>query len=389
MPAPSAAVDFLALVRRSGLLDDATLSQFPESHLPDSPQGCAALFVREGVLTPFQAKSLLLGRFRGLVLGSYRLLQPLGQGAMGIVYLAEHAHDCGPVAIKALPPDKARDKLVLQRFYREARAAAALDHPNVVRLHEVSESAGVHFLVMEYVDGTTLQGVLERTGSLHYARAADYAAQAAAGLGHAHERGIVHRDVKPANLMVNRQGRVKILDMGLARSFVDPNDPLTAPGADAVTAGTIDFVAPEQALDQLTDFRADIYSLGVTLFALITGNTPFEGTTAQKLLQHQFRPPPDLTDLRAAVPPALAAVVARMMAKRPEDRPQSAAEVIESLRPWLSEPAPPESDADSPPTGDLPVRSRGWLRRNRWAAAAAAAALVCIVGVWALAGGSR
>src|SRR5581483_6194013 len=290
------------------------------------PQGCAAVLVRAQALTAFQARNLLQGRFRGLVVGPYRLLQPLGQGGMGVVYLAEHAQLRRQVAIKVLPHDKARDRIALERFYREARSAAALDHPNIVRLHDVCQGAGVHFLVMEYVDGTTLQELLERTGALHYAQAADYIAQAAAGLQHAHERGFVHCDIKPANLMVTRQGVVKSLDMGLARSFVDPSDQLTSTGMDAETAGTADYIAPEQALNQPTDSRADIYSLGVTLFTLVTGKAPFDGTTAQKLLQHQFRKPPELTRLRATVPPELGEVVARMMSKKPDDRYQSAEE---------------------------------------------------------------
>jgi serine/threonine protein kinase len=406
MPPPSAAVDFLALVRRSGLLDETTLSQFPESQLPDDPQGCAAVFVRARALTPFQAKNLLQGRFRGLVVGPYKLLQPLGQGGMGVVYLAEHAQLRRQVAIKVLPHDKARDQMALERFYREARAAAALDHPNIVRLHDVCQGAGVHFLVMEFVDGTTLQGLLEQTGALHYAQAVDYIAQAAAGLQHAHERGFIHRDIKPANMMVNRQGQVKILDMGLARSFVDPKDQLTSTGMDAETAGTADYIAPEQALNQPTDARADVYSLGVTLFTLVTGKAPFEGTTAQKLLQHQFRQPPEMTKLRATVPPALSEVVAGMMAKQPEERYQSAEEVIDALRPWLPAPAAPTSVAGTRlADGELPLSPKAaskaksrrvrrakqldWLRRNRWPVAAAAGVLVLISGVWALAGGSK
>jgi serine/threonine protein kinase len=400
-------VDFLALVRRSGLLDEATLSQFPESQMPYDPQACAAVFVQARALTPFQARNLLQGRFRGLVVGPYKLLQPLGQGGMGVVYLAEHAQLRRQVAIKVLPHDKARDQKALERFYREARAAAALDHPNIVRLHDVCQGAGVHFLVMEYVDGTTLQSLLEQTGALHYAQAVDYVAQAAAGLHHAHERGFVHRDIKPANLMVNRQGQVKILDMGLARSFVDPKDQLTATGMDAETAGTADYIAPEQALNQPTDHRADVYSLGVTLFTLITGKAPFEGTTAQKLLQHQFREPPELRKLRATAPPALGEVVAGMMAKRPEDRYQSAEEVIDALGPWLPAAAPTTSVAGSRLSdGEIALtpgaaskarkkrqqraRQRDWLRRNRWSVASAAAGLVCVVaGMWVLAGGSK
>jgi tRNA A-37 threonylcarbamoyl transferase component Bud32 len=387
--------DFLALVRTSGLLDEATLSRFASrGDLPEDPQGCAVALVRAKLLTTFQAKNLLQGRSRGLVVGLYKLLRPLGQGGMGVVYLAAHTLMRRQVAIKVLPQDKARDTLAVERFFREARAAAALDHPNIVRLHDVCEEEGVHFLVMEYVDGTTLQALLENTGPLHYGQAVDYVAQVAAGLRHAHERGFVHRDIKPANLMVTRQGQVKILDMGLTRSFVDPGDQLTATGMEAETAGTADYIAPEQAMNQPTDARADVYSLGVTLFTLVTGKPPFDGTTAQKLLQHQLKEPPPLSRLGATIPPALGEVVAVMTAKRPEARHQSAEEVIEALSPWVSA-APPLSgvtrarpaDAEPAPVTDGtsrkgqadPARAGwgSWTWRNRWAILAA----VVVVGL--------
>jgi serine/threonine protein kinase len=391
MPPLSTAADFLALVRKSGLLDEASLSRLTsQDDLPEDPQGCAVALVRAKLLTSFQAKNLLQGRFRGLVVGAYKLLQPLGQGGMGVVFLAEHRVMKRQVAIKVLPQDKARDRLAVERFFREARAAAALDHPNIVSLHDVCEEGGVHYLVMEYVDGSTLQGVLDTTGPLHYGQAADYVAQVAAGLQHAHERGFVHRDIKPANLMVNRQGQVKILDMGLARSFVDPSDQLTSTGMDAETTGTADYISPEQAMNHPVDARADIYSLGVTLFTLITGKVPFEGTAAQKLLQHQLKEPPRLGRLGAVIPPELGEVAAQMMAKRPHERFQSAGEVIDALNPWIS--ARPQSSSGprlrtsngeqaaisagrSPKRKARPARPEreAWAWRNKWAILAGAA----------------
>ncbi len=337
MAAPATAHDFLALVHRSGVLDERRFAElFPDPDaLPDDPSECAAALVEAGLLTAYQSKQLLAGKSRGFRLGSYRILQPLGQGGMGLVFLAEHPELNRKVAVKVLPAAKARDGLALQRFYREARAAAALDHPNIVRLHDINQGAGVHFLVMEYVEGTTLQAMIATGGPLPYAQAARYLAQAAAGLQHAHEKGFVHRDIKPANLMVTPDGTVKILDMGLARAVADKRDDLTALlGEAGDVAGTADYVSPEQALGEAADARSDVYSLGATFHALLTGRPPFAGTIAQILMQHQMQQP-KLAKLRAAVPPALANVVAKMLAKRPRDRYQTAGEVIDALAPWL------------------------------------------------------
>jgi serine/threonine protein kinase len=342
--------EFIALVRKSGVVDNSALDEFfGTTQESDDPRECANDLVRAKVLTQFQAKNLLNGKYRGLVLGTYKLLQPLGQGGMGVVYLAEHTLIKRKVAIKVLPHGQALDQLNLDRFYREARAAAALDHPNIVRLYDVGQGGGVHFLAMEYVDGVNLQTLVERTGPLHFTQAVEYVAQAAAGLQHAHDKGFVHRDVKPANLMREKSGIVKILDMGLARSVIDPKDDLTSNEASQAITGTADFLAPEQALSQPVDARSDIYSLGMTLFSLVTGQPPFQGTTAQKLLQHQMKKLPPLSQLRATVPPRLSEVVAKMTAKRAADRYQSASEVIDALRPWLPAAMPlPNTVAGNP-----------------------------------------
>jgi serine/threonine protein kinase len=347
MAAPATRKDFLDLARRSGVIDDQTLSRYPQDTLPTDPKACADALVREKVLTEFQAKLLLGGRSRGLVLGAYRVQRPLGQGGMGMVYLAEHTLMRRSVAVKALRPNRARDEKALERFYREARSAAALDHPNIVRLYDVCHAEGVHFLVMEYVNGLSLGQLVETTGPLHYTQAVRYAVQAAAGLAHAHARGFVHRDVKPNNLMVDKDGVVKVLDMGLARSFVDPNDRLTVYGEAGSVIGTADYLSPEQGMSEPTDARSDIYSLGMTLFTLIAGRPPFEGNTTQKLVHHQMTPTPDLTEVNPNVPAGLSEVVRTMTAKRPDGRYQSAEEVIDALRPWTSKSA---SGSESRPT---------------------------------------
>ena len=207
MPTPSTAIDFLAPVRKSGLVDAATLDSMHALAGPDlTPEQIANLMVREGVLTKLQRNQLLRGKWRNFILcGKYKLLEYLGSGGMGQVYLCEHTRMGRRVAIKILPPDKATDQVCLDRFFREARAAAALDHPNIVRAHDIdmdqSGAEPLHFLVMEYVDGSSLQHIVGRYGALTVERACNYIAQSADGLQHAHLAGLVHRDVKPANLL--------------------------------------------------------------------------------------------------------------------------------------------------------------------------------------------
>src|SRR5439155_21002718 len=208
-------------------------------------------------------------------------------------------------------------------------------HPNIGRIFHVGWHNDVPFLVMEYVDGETLQQTIDRDGAMPYAEAAECVAQAAAGLQHAYEMGFVHRDVKPANLIRDKQGAVKLLDMGLARSANDV-DNLTARLDHGAVVGTADFIAPEQALSNaVVDVRADIYSLGATFFALVSGKPPFEGNTAQKLLQHQLKDAPRLDEIDDTLPDGLAAVAARMLAKKPDQRFQTPAEVIAALAPWV------------------------------------------------------
>ncbi len=378
---PGSATELLTLYRKSGLYDEAPFRRHyaNDDELPADPRECAAALVQAGLLTNFQAKQLLSGRHRGFTLGTYRILEPIGQGGMGVVFLGEHMSLKRRVAIKVLPVEKAKDKLSLERFYREARAAAALSHPNIVGLYDVSQGGGVHFLAMEYVEGTDLQALMAKTGPLHHAQAASYIAQAAAGLSHAHAKGIVHRDIKPGNLILAKDGTIKLLDLGLARSLSNEADALTGLLGDGEVAGTADYIAPEQALGHASDERGDIYSLGATLYALVAGHPPFAGSTTQKLMQHQLKDPPSLTKkLAGRVPPALAEVVNKMMAKRPADRYQTPEDVIDALGPWLPAPTtgnvvgegqkpphtksvrprrrPADADADAAPAADEPRR---------------------------------
>ncbi len=280
-----------------------------------------------GLLTHWQANKLLAGKSKGFYLGSYRLLRPLGKGGMGVVYLGEHHVMKRLMALKIMPPDSVADKRRADRFREEARASAQLDHPNIVRAYDFAQAGGKLYIVMEYIDGIDLQHAVRRDGVMSVPLALDAIRQATCGLAHAHDRGIIHRDIKPSNLMLRTDGVVKVSDMGLARvSWMGIDEQSTGNRL----LGTADFVAPEQAINSKNvDARADIYSLGCTLYYLLTGQAPFSGNTiAQRLAKHQTATPPDVRLIHPDCPTAVAELVMRMMAKRPEDRPKSAAELL-------------------------------------------------------------
>ena len=277
-------------------------------------------------------------------------MERLGFGGMGIVYLCEHQVMRHKVAIKVLPTSKNDNPAALGRFYREARAAAALDHPNIVRAHDVDHEGNIHYLVLDYVDGASLHQIVTRSGPLAPARATHYIGQAALGLEHARQAGLVHRDIKPANILVDRAGTARILDLGLARFYDDETDPLTLKYDENNVLGTSDYVSPEQALNSHdVDTRTDIYSLGCTFYFVLTGRPPFpDGKAGQKLIWHQTREPQAIRSLQPGVPEELAAVVARMMAKHPDNRYQTPGEVAVALEAWLREPAPVPTEEELP-----------------------------------------
>jgi tRNA A-37 threonylcarbamoyl transferase component Bud32 len=353
MPPPATVPEFLDLVRRSGVTDGGRLTAYLDrlavDGLPPTPARAADLLIRDGFLTNFQAEQILLGKWKRFTLGKYKVLERLGSGGMAHVFLCEHTLMRRRVAVKVLPAAKAADKASLNRFYREARAVAALDHPNIVRAYDIDQDDHLHFLVMEYVDGTNLQELVKKFGPLDVDRACHYVAQAAVGLQHAHENGLVHRDVKPGNLLLDRAGSVKVLDLGLARFFHDADDHLTKQYDDAIL-GTADYLSPEQAEDShAVDIRTDVYSLGATLYYLLTGKPPFpDGTIPQKLIWLRNRQPAPVRELRPEVPEELAGVVARMMAKDPADRYQTPAEVADALARWTAAPIPPPPDREMP-----------------------------------------
>ena len=332
---------YLKVLERSGLIDEAGVRQIaaefratPQISALPAERAIEALgqqLIDRGLLTPWQHQRLAAGRYRGFLLGKYKLLTHLGSGGMSRVYLAEHTRMRRQAALKVLPHEKVRDRSYLERFYREAQAVAALDHPNIVRAYSIDNDGDTHFLVMEYVAGQDLDKLVEIGGPLPCEQAIDYIAQAAAGLEHAHGRGMIHRDIKPSNLLVDAGGTVKILDLGLAL-LVDEARSLTMEYREN-TLGTTDYMAPEQAIDShQVDARADLYSLGCTLYFLLTGRPPFpEGTLAERLLKHQQQEPTPIEHLRPDVPRWLIDVCRRMMAKQPDARFADAGEVVEAL----------------------------------------------------------
>jgi serine/threonine protein kinase len=345
--------EYLAVIRKSGMVDSQWLDTFLEqlqatNSLPVKPKKLARLLVREGLLTCFRAEQLLLGKWRGFVVGKYRVIERIGIGGMGIVYLCEHMTMRRWVAVKVLSTDLAEDPWSRDRFYREARAAAALDHPNIVRAHDFDQDGNLQFLVMEYVDGASLERIVQKHGRMNLLRAVDYVRQAALGLQHAHEAGVAHRDIKPGNLLLDRRGVIKILDMGLARFYQDQTESTAAPTDQHRMLGTADYLAPEQAINYHdVDSRADIYSLGATFYFLLAGRPPFaERSLAQKLIAHQTRTAQPIREIRPRVPEKLEAILFKMMAKAPADRYQTPQEIADALGAWIhkSVPAPPEAE---------------------------------------------
>ena len=350
MPAPTTVEELVSFVRKSNLLDPAELDEYLAAH-PGPFDGPAAIWPQmrtDGLLGAFHVEQLLRGKYRGFFLGKHKLIDRIGLGGMGQVFLAEHVNMRRRVAIKVLPPDRAQNEFSRERFLREARAAGQLDHPNLVRAFDVDSEGDVYFLVMEFVDGISFHELVARHGPLDATRAAYYLWQAAHGLAYMSERGLVHRDVKPANLLVDRQGVVKLLDLGLVRSQAESDDLTRNEGVKIL--GTADYLAPEQALEcSRVDVRADIYSLGATAYFLLTGRPPFEGAKiAQKLIAHQVQRVPSVRELRPDVPAALAAVIERMLAKRPAERYQTPGEVIAALDAWTIDPPPPPAAHEIP-----------------------------------------
>lgn len=346
MPTEIAIESFWNLLQRSGVIHENNLGTLREeyehdlAHLDGAKKVADDLVARE-LLTRWQADMILQGRHKGFFLGPYRLLDLLGKGGMGSVYLAEHQLMRRRSAVKVLPSKKINKPSMLERFTREAQAVAAMDHPNIVRAYEFNkellDKTEVYYLAMEFVKGQDLQALVENKGVLDYVRAADFIRQAALGLAHSHESGLVHRDIKPANLLVDAKGVVKLLDLGLVKSFHNSAEASLTGEHENTVLGTADYLAPEQAVSSRdVDYRADIYSLGYTFYFSLTGHPPFpEGTIHQRMAAHQSRHAEPIIKDRSDVPDEMVAIINKMVAKRPVDRYQSAADVCQAISDWI------------------------------------------------------
>jgi eukaryotic-like serine/threonine-protein kinase len=344
MPPPVTAAEFLTIVEKSGLLQKKDLDGYRSRSVadPTPPDQVANRLVVDGRLTPFQVEILLAGKYRPFFVGPYKVLSRIGNGSMGVVYLCEHRGMRRRVALKVLQKRRARDEVALERFLREARAAAALSHPNVVHALDVGCENELHYLVMEYIAGKSLKQLILSEGPLPPLKAADYLRQAASGVQHAHDAGLIHRDIKPSNLMIDRSGVVKLLDLGLAR-FDEVEFSLTR----GATIGDAAYIAPEQMLDShAVDARADIYSLGATFHLALVGRPLIPGLGIPDADPSQQS---DTTDFSR-----LMAVLRRMTALEPANRYQTADEVAAELAAWVTQRPPmaiavppSESDADA------------------------------------------
>jgi serine/threonine-protein kinase len=347
--------EFLEHLRESGVLPPSQLDALDREPGPrrDSVAALADDLVKRGWLTPFQADRLLEGRPRELVLGPYRLLERLGKGGMGEVFKAWHCRLERFTALKIIRKERLAGHGAVERFLREARAAAQLNHPHVVLVYDGNQIGDTHYLAMEYVEGTTLAQLVKESGPLPLPLACAYVRQAALGLQHAHGHGLVHRDIKPSNLIVvpgppgGGPGQIKVLDFGLARFTSEEADPNPLTGAGQMM-GTVGFIAPEQAADaRSADIRADIFGLGCTLFFLLTGRAPRAGVA-----------PGDVLGERLPVEQhGVIAVLARMMAFCPADRYATPGEAAAALLPFCYDPAGmavPGEDVERQATVALP-----------------------------------
>lgn len=340
------------------------LASMPDETRPTTGDDFARVLVERKQLTEFQAHAALDSHGMRLGLGQYVILDKIGQGGMGLVFKALHRHMRREVALKVLHTDVADSPDALRRFQREIRAGGKLNHPHIVPTLDADQVGDTMFLVMEYVPGTNLALLVGQNGPLPVEQALRYVAHAAEGLAHAHDQGIIHRDIKPSNLLCDERDNVRVLDLGLARFAADGQAQQTQLTGTGELLGTVDYMAPEQALStRKADARSDIYSLGCTLAYLLTGQPPFSGESVLKrLMAHRDTPVPSLCDMRQGVPDTVNRIFQKMVAKQPAERYQSMRELLADLAPLV---------------GPRPSRSR-WVKRGVLAIVAAS---VLIAGV--------
>jgi serine/threonine-protein kinase len=380
-------LDLLPVIRASGVLSDRQFNEIRgkvlRGDLPNTSLELAARLVKEKVLTEYQARRFLSNKSHGLIVGRYVILDRIGSGSMGRVYKAHHLMMDRYVALKIIAPEIVTNEKVVARFQREMKLVGRLDHPNVIRAFDADQLGKVLYIVMEFAQGQSLGQIL-RKGRIPPLEMADYGGQAALGLGHAHNQGIVHRDVKPSNLLLTDDKQVKVLDLGLG-VLMEADTSATFATADGIAVGTVDYMSPEQACGREVDGRSDLYSLGCAMYHLISGKLPFPGESPiERMGKRIGGKHVPILDVRPDVPPSLVRVLERLLAPRPQDRFQNALEAAEALRsvarpvlkPAVSTPpkasgesaregfAPPDTPQESPANAALWVEPEypRWFR---------------------------
>ena len=332
---------FVNCIEMSGLVDRARLGEIAIEIAPpngDDRAACDALarrLVGDDLLTEWQIANLRKGKRSGFILGNYKILNMLGSGKHALVYLAEHTIAVGMLrSLKVLPSWRAANTAYVERFLNEVSVTARMNHANVRQAFEVNQHGKYHYLVLGYINGSDLQTAVNERGPFDCRTAINVIRQAAEAVAHLHEQGVVHRDIKPRHLMIDDRGDVYLLDLSLARLIDGP--PAESAGIAADDAwSAADYLAPEQARDsRLVDPRTDVYSLGCLLHFALTGHEPFAAAgrnATERLLMHQTAERPSLLDAHPGVPAELAELCSRMMARSPDDRPQTADEVVAKL----------------------------------------------------------
>jgi eukaryotic-like serine/threonine-protein kinase len=343
--------DLLPVIKSSGVLGERQLAEIKAKVLhgdyPMDPTALADCLIRDKILTSFQAKRFLSNRPQGLIVGRYIILDRIGSGSMGRVYKAHHVMMDRVVALKIIAPEIAANDRVVARFQREMKLVGRLDHPNVVRAFDADQIHRVLFIVMEYVSGISLGDRLKKKGPISPAEMIDYATQSALGLAHAHEQGIVHRDVKPTNILLTEDRKVKLLDLGLG-VLMEADSAATFATADGIAVGTVDYMSPEQACGRDVDGRSDLYSLGCSMYHLMTAKLPFTGTTPIERLGKRIsgRHVP-ITEHLPDLPGNFVRVLDKLMAHKPHERYATAAEAAEALQALIRPKAKPAASAQS------------------------------------------
>jgi serine/threonine protein kinase len=345
--------DFLRLVLKSGVVErerlQSALRTVPMAER-GAPKSIADNLVANKLLTPFQAQKLLAGVSVGLKLGPYIIQTPIGKGGMGTVYLAKDSRTDLPAAIKVVSPKRVQEgQRHLARFQREMVLSQKLQHPNVALTKDVGEVQGVHYLALEYIPGVTLHRLVTRDGPLAPPRAARLFAEVCAALDHAHSQGLIHRDMKPTNIMVTPDDHAKVLDLGLALMEGEVVDDPEVVGGKGYIVGSVEYIAPEQTHDPTqVDARADLYSLGCTLYFALSGKPPFTaGDAKDKVRAHRHQAPEPIRRRNPAVPEGLAGIVHRLMAKDVSLRPPAAALVRQELLAFSEISSPPAQPTDT------------------------------------------